>query len=465
MTKRVQTPDGNIAEFPDSMSDQEIQGVLRKKYPPQSNLSSVLPKQPTQETFLSESGKQLRSAGRGLRDLLALSSGTPAENPSPLGTLATGVSNTVGGILRELSGAPQSGQSVLSAPKDATDRLAGALDIAIGGDPSAARMHSLQGQTGAAAADLFTVPVSTALLGGLLRRVPVVGGDEAEAKQLTRASGGGGTKVDFPKQFEQALPAMRKAAGQVPVYGQVLDVAGLAQDVQKAFGNLENDFNTRLQPIAGNQVVPLGISQRILAKITPNMAQTADGRAIANYLRAKAVEYQKPWSLQELNLQRIAATKANRGLHTASPSSAGAQLKLDASKMVNQAVEEGAKDIVYGALEQRYAGQVPKGYFSNLKKTESALYDIQDQLSGRVNELSNARAKSPLDRGHAYASSGGHVGFAGNVREILDPEYRRADRQARKGMRKPTSIVAPLGTAAAVTGRRSQPSLSPDDEQ
>src|SRR5271156_1318607 len=34
MPKRVQLPDGNIGEFPDSMSEQQIEGVLQKQFPP-----------------------------------------------------------------------------------------------------------------------------------------------------------------------------------------------------------------------------------------------------------------------------------------------------------------------------------------------------------------------------------------------------------------------------------------------
>src|ERR1700722_17962404 len=33
MPKRIQLPDGNIGEFPDSMSNEQIEGVLQKQFP------------------------------------------------------------------------------------------------------------------------------------------------------------------------------------------------------------------------------------------------------------------------------------------------------------------------------------------------------------------------------------------------------------------------------------------------
>ena len=52
MPKRVQLPDGNIGEFPDSMSDSQIEGVLQKQFPAKSNTApSAAPTKP--DGFLS----------------------------------------------------------------------------------------------------------------------------------------------------------------------------------------------------------------------------------------------------------------------------------------------------------------------------------------------------------------------------------------------------------------------------
>ena len=68
MAKEIELPDGTIGEFPDSMSDEDIKGVLRRKFP--------APQQQSTPTTLQGAGmhpvaEQVGKAGRVLVNALA----------------------------------------------------------------------------------------------------------------------------------------------------------------------------------------------------------------------------------------------------------------------------------------------------------------------------------------------------------------------------------------------------------
>jgi len=261
------------------------------------------------------------------------------------------------------------------------------------------------------------------------------GGEASRAKALTQASGVS-TTTSIPKSWETAVPELQRtvaASGKAPE----ASIPALNHTVQDTLTRTQNDFSLRLQPIAGEQRVPISISDSIRAKITPNMAQTADGQRMIKFLNNRAMEFEKPWTLRQLDAERMAATKRLRTMRNQAPSGQAAALKLSASAIADEAIEQGAQDIVYGALERKYAGQVPPDYFRNLKRTQSALIDIKDQLAKRDIQIENMKY-APLRermRMHTYVSSGGHVGGAvGRLTELIYPEYKGAEKAAAKGL-------------------------------
>ena len=109
--------------------------------------------------FATESRNIVEKAGKGLWE----------ANKGPFGIaggIVSGIAGAGAAAAHELKGEPQPGRSVLSAPgMSIPQRLAGATDAAIGGDPGAARMAKLEGNTGKAEADLFTMPLLGIMFG------------------------------------------------------------------------------------------------------------------------------------------------------------------------------------------------------------------------------------------------------------------------------------------------------------
>lgn len=68
MAKQVQLPDGNIAEFPDNMADDQIAGVLRQQYPAAPQSSPQVP----QSTFMDAVEGFNRSFGRMAEGVIGL---------------------------------------------------------------------------------------------------------------------------------------------------------------------------------------------------------------------------------------------------------------------------------------------------------------------------------------------------------------------------------------------------------
>ncbi len=113
MPKRVELPDGGIGEFPDSMSDAQIEEVLRKEYAPKAQPSA--PAQPVQQKpatqsiigaaieginrrVVDEASKFARGAASALNPMEVLRSGARLV-ADPVGTVS-GMLDAQGNVLR-----------------------------------------------------------------------------------------------------------------------------------------------------------------------------------------------------------------------------------------------------------------------------------------------------------------------------------------------------------------------------
>src|ERR1019366_3603493 len=127
-------------------------------------------------------------------------------------------------------------------------------------------------------------------------------------------------------------------------------------------------------------------SHKIAQPVTPkDLAKNAA-------LEKRALDFDRPLTYGQLNEQRMLARDRIGDFHKKFPSTQGSQMGSNINILMDTATERAARDMVYDALERTYAGKVPPDYFRNLKRTESALYNIKDQLSGRTKELSNQSA-------------------------------------------------------------------------
>jgi hypothetical protein len=412
--------------------------------------------------LVKEAGAQATQLGKGFKDLLI--------GPK------SGITDVAKGALegfvmtpgRELLGKTQPGKSVLSAPQNLVDQLEGAFFSFLGGDPGAARMNAQHGDTGAAMADMFTVPAITLGAGSLLKKFLPARGLETEAeaasraKTLTRATGRS-PAVDIPKAVSVARPALMDVAQKV---GVPSDIGGLANLTQQALTKLETDFGVKFQPIAGDLVDANPIANAIQAKKIPNPVTGYDVSYNSAMDRA-AADFKKPLSYGQLNKQRMLAGDRLNPEYNRAPSAQAVKTNIDADIAADRVIQNTTRDMIYGALERKYQGQVPKGYFADLKKQQSSLIDLKDQVKKRAVWESNEKSMGRKERAraHLYMSSGGHVGGAiGGLNELAFPEYKAAAKAVKKGLSKPRDLRPLLGAGLPPLARHEEPSLAEDEE-
>lgn len=204
------------------------------------------------------------------------------------------------------------------------------------------------------------------------------GGEPANnaANRMTVATGA------FPEDIKVAQPDIEGAAA---THGKPHDAAGLRDLTRKALDTNTTEFSTALQPIADKKVVPTQIADAIKKKVTPEMLQDAKGREMAKELLREATTYQKPWRLRDLYQRKQRFDAEGSSYFKKSETGKTAAQKTSVDEIVEGAVREGVKDILYPELDKS-AGK-PAGYFESLQKRQSALLKIKDAANKTVSEL------------------------------------------------------------------------------
>ncbi len=279
------------------------------------------------------------------------------------------------------------------------------------------------------------------------------------SKALTRAVGIGKEKsIDFPAEFRAALPELDQTVQQSGINPAKATPQDLSKVVKDTFSRTESTFNSYLGRVANQQVMPTSIvtelnQYKVANPVTPR--DIAWNKAIDD----ASVHFQKPLTYGQINEQRMLARDRIADFGKLNPSTQGNKMGSQIDMAIDNAIHDGTKNIIYDKLQSTYASQVPPNYFRDLKRTQSALYNITDQLKGRLNSLSNQDAQSFLDRlrPHAYFSGTGHVGGAvGGISEALFPESKAAASNVRKGltpakppvMSLPQLLISPLANVA-----------------
>ena len=276
--------------------------------------------------------------------------------------------------------------------------------------------------------------------GALLGKLGKLIKPATKAESLSFALGSErGAVADIPKLIEKVIPDLNKT---VKTGSRNMRTVG---DLQKVVAvtkrRLDTEFNIALQPIAEQEMVPISVSDAIRAKITPAMSKTPEGRATENYLRKKATQFETPWTMQELNDERMRVTARLDAYHGAAPSGQSAMVRIDASKAADQATESALKDLVYDAADRSPMSTKPTGYFRELKQKHGALIALQDQVKKQIEHLSNvgaARRGAPLREkmhiaGYAHPATGAPGGVLratpsmfSNPEAMADAAVRRA---------------------------------------
>jgi hypothetical protein len=207
------------------------------------------------------------------------------------------------------------------------------------------------------------------------------------------------------------------------------------------------------------------ISSRILAMITPNLKNTAAGRVVAAQLTKAASEFQKPWTLQELNQERM---DANARIGDRNYDSSVLRGK-NRTPAIDKAIANGTREMLYPALDDIYGK--PHGYYAKMQDQVANLIDLEKSLKDRVETL---KGKSAASKGAPRfktedISISGHpgsmprAGFYG-LRNLIfrDDPYRTATSRVGKAFspRPPLPVGRATAIAAGVGANQEQQAQS-----
>ena len=205
----------------------------------------------------------------------------------------------------------------------------------------------------------------------------------APAANLTALTGEGSGQA-----FQHIIPDLQafvKQSGRTPE--TPLEVQHALQSLGDTW---DQDFNQRLALVGHQRVVPTSIARRIIMSITPDMPRTAEGRAEMKALNKAALEYQKPWSLWELNAKRSTNNKLLSAFYNKDSRGAATAL-TDADVRILKAVRDGAADIVYPAVDKA----TPDPFDARLlKQKQGEVWKLRDMLHQKVEDISNEQLAS-----------------------------------------------------------------------
>lgn len=215
------------------------------------------------------------------------------------------------------------------------------------------------------------------------------------------------------EELKTILPDIEKAAkGAAPEsLGDLLDTVNKAKD------NMNMESGLAMQKIKGRQILPIGISNRIRQRITADMIQTAEGRSTENMIKKAALDFQKPWTFEQLDALRRRWWPDTKAYRMASPADRAALLHHDPRLAIKVDVVDAIRDLVYPEMDK--AAGKPAGYFGKLKARQSTLIDLQKALDEQADRLSTEsmrikgtpRFSSKNVSFYAAGSTRAHPGF------------------------------------------------------
>jgi hypothetical protein len=250
-------------------------------------------------------------------------------------------------------------------------------------------------------------------------------GPEARANKLAYASG-----PETTDPVRASMPDLQKAvAGNPPK-----TVGDYIQTIDKAKSALNDEYANSLGPYANQQTMPSTISQKIRGLITDNMKNTEAGRQQIRVIERAAMEFEKPWTLGELDAERMEANARLSPYENKNMADQYSTLKKSRSVAIDKAIADGVRETVYPQMD-KLAGK-PPGYFANLKQRVGNLMQLESKVDKQVKGLRDRTARTKgapmMKRGQvAEAGTSAAVGYKHgvirSVGRILRPENPEAD--------------------------------------
>lgn len=207
--------------------------------------------------------------------------------------------------------------------------------------------------------------------------------------------------------------------GQTPqTVGDFLNVVGQTKT------GLNQEYANALGPNANKQIMPSTISQKILDLITPNMKNTALGRSQEGMIKRAAADFQKPWTLGELDAERMDANGRLNAYEKKNLADQYASTKSNRSQAIDKAIADGVRETVYPMMDQ-ISGK-GQGYFAGLKGRIGNLIQLESNATDHVQNLTDASARmqgaprlSRAKIGTTVGSSGEPRSWVGNILSVI----------------------------------------------
>lgn len=361
-------------------------------------------------------GQTAKTAGQLLGNFPAI---TPQESKAEMeavNKLGHGAWETVAGPGRALLGQSQSG-----LPDDAPtfwERVPAAVSAFGGGDPDKMHREWAKGNLGTGLAAGFTVPLLTY---GLGKALGILGGKALPSEGTRLDALARATKKIKTPTGEGAVATIRDT---MPLLDQELKasggkppelLSGYRDLAKQTLDSTKKIYSDRMnQPVAatsgptrfGDMVtVPSSVSKAIKDLITPDLAKTARGQKIANYLRESAAEWEQPWTYFELNHARERLFKPSKDTITERIS-----LKNEARAMADNVAKKAVRDLIYTNMDKEL-GLAP-GTTAALQRNSAKLIDLHDMLKERFKE---AESKEHIGAGAEMLESGASIYSSGTI--------------------------------------------------
>ena len=227
----------------------------------------------------------------------------------------------------------------------------------------------------------FLGNVVTGLLGGRKAEVP---SQKKTVGKLAFASG-----KDTTAPIEAVLGDLKATVAKA---GAPKSVGDFLKTVDDTKTGLNQEYANALGPHAHQKTMPKSISDRIRALETPNMQQTAQGRLEAKRIRGAAVEFEKPWTLGQLDAERMDANSRLNAYEKKSIADQYSNLKTNRNAAIDKAIADGVRETVYAEMD-RLSGK-PSGYFRSVKDRIGNLMRLQSSLDEKVTDLHDVSART-----------------------------------------------------------------------
>ena len=237
-----------------------------------------------------------------------------------------------------------------------------------------------------------------------------VGRTPTAANRVSKLTGAIGETGETVKNLERVLPDIEQTARTL---GKPETIGDFATNVRKTLTRTQSEFDSVFDPIKKNRAYTPAIKNHIdrILRENPNLMKTAEGREEIAALRRVRRQYDKVWTLEDMNLERSRLRKQMRQMYNAAPSDATAKLKLDAELRAKKIVADSFSETVNDHLAHQ-TGK-PQGYYDILRQKQEALIDLNDHLDSQVEKLRDKQATHESKtlgekmRPHAYVSGGG----------------------------------------------------------